>query len=63
MEMNRGRIGPGAKAGHVHRLEDAANVIGEDKLADGMVLVFLDGAWRPRKLSALIAEALQHDAR
>lgn len=53
MDLNRGRIGPGAKAGHVHRLEDSANVV-EDGLVDGCVLVFTSGTWVPVKLKDVI---------
>lgn len=51
--MNRGRISPGAKAGHVHRLEDAANVV-DDSLVDGCVLVYSSGVWKPVPLTSLL---------
>ena len=51
--MNRGRIDPsGTKSGHVHRLIDAADVVGEPRQGD--VLVFLDGVWKPVSLRRLL---------
>lgn len=48
VDMNRGLIGPSATGGHVHRLEDLADVTGEPR--NGYVLMFVDGMWRPVKL-------------
>jgi hypothetical protein len=55
MEMNRGRIGVSSSTGHIHSLEDLADVNPERRPLEGDVLMFVDGRWQAMSLEHLFS--------